>query len=151
MMAELSLELVHVGTVNGLTAADVRAPLGDVLLERSIKCRHEYVNYFKIESIACQGGPGTAYMAERTGGQSIDLQAFVSDQKLSWTQTLDGEYVALANPEVSWTVIGPIVTLYRVIGFPTYVVVGKDGTIAAARVATGDLDAELAKLFDRKP
>ena len=32
----MSLELIDVGTVQGLAAADVRAPLGDLLLERLV-------------------------------------------------------------------------------------------------------------------
>jgi len=70
---------------------------------------------------------------------SEKVQAFIADKKMSWVQTLEGQ-------------TGPIATLYRVSGWPSYVLIGKDGTIAAAPPAgaTFDLSAELTKLLPEK-
>jgi peroxiredoxin len=67
------------------------------------------------------------------------VQAFIAEKRMSWTQTLEDEK-------------GPITTLYRVSGWPSYVLIGKDGTIAAAPPAgaTFDLTAELTKLLPGK-
>ena len=64
------------------------------------------------------------------------LEAFVRDKKLPWPQAVDGTK-------------GPIVTLYRVTGFPSYFLIGKDGTVvvAAPGGAKFDLEAELGKLL----
>ena len=67
------------------------------------------------------------------------VQAFIADHGMSWTQTLEDEAL-------------PIATLYQVSGWPSYVLIGKDGTIAAAPPAgaTFDLSAELTKLLPEK-
>ncbi len=49
LVAQMSLELLHVGTVKGLPAADVRPPLRDLLLERSIgEGRHAVHAFIQI-------------------------------------------------------------------------------------------------------
>ena len=49
LVAQMSLELLHVGTVKGLPAADVRPPLRDLLLERLIdEGRHTVHAFIQI-------------------------------------------------------------------------------------------------------
>ncbi len=71
-----------------------------------------------------------------SGDTRDKLQAFLTDKKVSWPQTMESDK-------------GPIATLYRVVGWPTYFLVGPDGTIAAAAPdnAKLDLPGELAKLL----
>jgi peroxiredoxin len=67
------------------------------------------------------------------------LQSFIVDKKLPWPEALDGSK-------------GPIVSLFRIGGFPSYFLIGRDGTIAVAAPdgAKFDLEAELSKLFATK-
>jgi thiol-disulfide isomerase/thioredoxin len=65
------------------------------------------------------------------------LQTFVTEKKLPWPQAFDGAK-------------GPIVSLYRITGFPSYFLLDKDGKFAVVPGgATFDLDAELSKLVAR--
>jgi peroxiredoxin len=77
-----------------------------------------------------------------SGDTREKLQAFMTDKKMSWPQTMESDK-------------GPIATLYRVIGWPTYFLIGQDGTIAVAAPDNAKLDlaGELAKLLpaDRNP
>jgi thiol-disulfide isomerase/thioredoxin len=67
------------------------------------------------------------------------LQAFMTEKKMAWPQTMESDK-------------GPIATLYRVTGWPTYFLIGPDGTVAAAAPdnAKLDLPGELAKLLPGK-
>jgi peroxiredoxin len=70
-----------------------------------------------------------------SGDTREKLQAFMIEKKMSWPQTMESDK-------------GPIATLYRVIGWPTYFLIGPDGTIAVAAPdnAKMDLAAELGRL-----
>lgn len=67
------------------------------------------------------------------------LDAFLAERKITWMQTMEEDD-------------GPIATLYRVTGWPSYFLIGKDGRIVAAAPNGGELDlnAELAKLLPAK-
>ena len=58
------------------------------------------------------------------------VSAFIAEHKMAWAQTMEPEK-------------GPIQTLYRVNGFPTYFIIGRDGTIVAAGTGNTDLDREV--------
>jgi peroxiredoxin len=64
------------------------------------------------------------------------VQNFIVANRLPWPEALDGSK-------------GPLVALFRIGGFPSYFLIGRDGTIAVAAPggASFDLDAELSKLF----
>ncbi len=66
------------------------------------------------------------------------VQAFVSERQLPWPHTLDGDK-------------GPLVTLYRVTGWPHYFLVDTNGKLAAAPLsgASFDLAAEVARLLTK--
>lgn len=79
---------------------------------------------------------------EILGIDTIDTRekaaAFIEKHGLRWTQTMEPEK-------------GAIQTLYRVSGFPTYFLIGADGTIkVGAQGSTLDLDRELRAIFDGK-
>lgn len=67
------------------------------------------------------------------------LTAFIAKSQINWPQTMEGEK-------------GPIATLYRITGWPSYFLIGADGQIIVA--APGgekiDIPGELAKLFTEK-
>jgi peroxiredoxin len=67
------------------------------------------------------------------------LEAFLAEKKIPWMQTMEDDD-------------GPIATLYRVMGWPSYFLIGADGRIAVAAPNGGELDlnAELAKLLPAK-
>jgi peroxiredoxin len=67
------------------------------------------------------------------------LDAFLKDRKVTWMQTMEEDD-------------GPIATLFRVTGWPSYFLIDRDGRIAAAVRNGGDLDfkAEVAKLLPPK-
>lgn len=67
------------------------------------------------------------------------LLAFTAGKRMSWPQTIESDD-------------GPIATLYRVAGWPSYFLIGADGRIivAAPNGERIDLAAELAKLFPEK-
>ena len=69
-------------------------------------------------------------------GQSDKVKQMLETKKMAWPQTMESDK-------------GPIATLYRVIGWPTYFLIDKDGTIAVAAPdkAKLDLAGELAKLI----
>jgi peroxiredoxin len=62
------------------------------------------------------------------------LRQFIGDKKMRWAQTMEEDN-------------GPIHTLYRVIGWPTYYLIGQDGKIIANRIKVADLPAQLEKLL----
>jgi thiol-disulfide isomerase/thioredoxin len=67
------------------------------------------------------------------------LMAFTAEKQMNWPQTMEGDK-------------GPIATLYRITGWPSYYLIGTDGQIIVA--APGgekiDISGELAKLFREK-
>ena len=65
------------------------------------------------------------------------LTAFIAKKQMNWSQTMEGEK-------------GPIATLYRITGWPSYFLVGADGRLIAAALGGDDIAAELAKLFPEK-
>jgi len=71
-----------------------------------------------------------------TGDPPEKLRAFLTEKKITWTQTTE------TDP-------GPLATLYRVTGRPSYFLIDRDGkfAVAAPNGARFDLAAELAKLF----
>lgn len=78
---------------------------------------------------------------EIVGIDTIDtrekMTAFIEEHKMRWPETMEPEK-------------GPIQTLYRVNGFPSYYLIGPDGTIKS--VSTGNtetLDRDLDALFGR--
>jgi len=82
---------------------------------------------------------GFEIIGVNTGDTKDKLQAFLADRKISWTQTMEGDD-------------GPIATAFRVIGFPSYFLIDRNGKFAAV-APNGDkidLPAELAKLFAEK-
>lgn len=74
--------------------------------------------------------------AENTREQ---LTAFIAKSQINWPQTTEGEK-------------GPIATLYRISGWPSYFLIGKDGQIIVAAPGGEKIDiaGELAKLFPEK-
>jgi thiol-disulfide isomerase/thioredoxin len=70
-----------------------------------------------------------------SGDTKEKLVAFLADKKMTWPQTMESDK-------------GPLATLFRVNGWPTYFLVGRDGKFVTAG-DNGNLNfsAELAKLF----
>lgn len=64
------------------------------------------------------------------------LKAFTAEKRMNWPQTTEGDK-------------GPIATLYRITGWPSYFLIGADGNIIIAAPDGGEIDiaGELAKLF----
>lgn len=76
---------------------------------------------------------------EIVGIDTIDTRekvlGFISTHKMRWTQTMEAEK-------------GPIQTLYRVSGFPSYFLIGPDGAIKVGVTGSSiDLDRELPALL----
>jgi len=67
------------------------------------------------------------------------LTAFIAKSQMNWPQTMEGEK-------------GPIATLYRITGWPSYFLIGADGQIVVAAPGGEKIDiaGELAKLFPEK-
>jgi len=67
------------------------------------------------------------------------LTAFMAEKGMNWLQTMEGDK-------------GPIATLYRITGWPSYFLVGVDGRIIVAAPGGEEIDipGELAKLFREK-
>ncbi len=67
------------------------------------------------------------------------LKAFTAEKQMRWPQTTEGDK-------------GPIATLYRIRGWPSYFLIGAEGNIIVASPGGGDIDIEaaLAKLFGEK-
>jgi len=67
-----------------------------------------------------------------------DLLAFIAEKRMNWPQTIESDK-------------GPIATLYRITGFPSYFLIGADGRIVVAAPGENiDIAADLAKLFPEK-
>ena len=71
-----------------------------------------------------------------TGDTKEKLQTFLTGRKITWTQTMEDDD-------------GPIATLYRVMGWPSYFLIDREGKIVVAAPNGGEIDlaAALAKLF----
>ena len=67
------------------------------------------------------------------------LLTFTAEKRMNWPQTTEGEN-------------GPIATLYRITGWPSYFLIGADGRIVVAAPGWGDFDfaGALIKLFPEK-
>jgi len=66
------------------------------------------------------------------------LLAFTAEKRMNWPQTIEDDN-------------GPITTLYRITGWPSYFLIGPDGRIVVAAPGENiDLAADLAKLFPEK-
>lgn len=74
-----------------------------------------------------------------TGDTREELTAFIKEKEMTWPQAIDGDK-------------GPIATLFRIVGWPSYLLIGTDGKIAVAALngAKFDLRGELAKLKPEK-
>ena len=68
------------------------------------------------------------------GGTDEQLRKFISEKNMSWPQTREQEG-------------GPIQRIYRVVGYPTYYLIGKDGAIISNQINILDLPAALGKLL----
>jgi thiol-disulfide isomerase/thioredoxin len=68
------------------------------------------------------------------GDTDEKLRKFISEKNMSWPQTSEQEG-------------GPIHRIYRVVGHPSYYLVGKDGTIVSNQINISDLPAALDKLL----
>jgi thiol-disulfide isomerase/thioredoxin len=68
------------------------------------------------------------------GDSEEKLLKFISEKNMSWVQTREQES-------------GPIQKIYRVVGYPTYYLIGKDGTIVSNWIDIEDLPADLDKLL----
>jgi thiol-disulfide isomerase/thioredoxin len=68
------------------------------------------------------------------GDTDEKLRKFISEKNMSWLQTREQEG-------------GPIQRIYRVTGYPTYYLIGKDGAIVSNQVNLLDLAAALEKLL----
>jgi thiol-disulfide isomerase/thioredoxin len=68
-----------------------------------------------------------------------DLLTFTAEKRMNWPQTIEDDN-------------GPIATLYRITGWPSYFLIGSDGRIVVAAPGGGKIDiaGELAKLFPEK-
>lgn len=64
------------------------------------------------------------------------LLTFTAEKRMNWPQTIEDDN-------------GPIATLYRITGWPSYFLIGPDGRIVVAAPGWGDIDiaGEVAKLF----
>lgn len=67
-----------------------------------------------------------------THDTEMALRKFLTERKVAWAQTREQED-------------GPLQKLYRVVGFPTHFLIGKNGTIVANRINIEDLTAILEK------
>jgi hypothetical protein len=67
------------------------------------------------------------------------LLAFTTERGMIWPQTTESDN-------------GPIATMYRITGWPSYFLVGADGRLLVAAPGFGDFDiaGELAKLFPER-
>lgn len=68
------------------------------------------------------------------GDTDEKLRKFISEKNMSWPQTREQEG-------------GPIHRIYRVVGYPTYYLIGKDGAIISNQINILDLPAALEKLL----
>jgi thiol-disulfide isomerase/thioredoxin len=68
------------------------------------------------------------------GDSEEKLLKFISEKNMSWLQTREQES-------------GPIQKIYRVVGYPTYYLIGKDGIIVSNWIDISDLPAALDKLL----
>jgi thiol-disulfide isomerase/thioredoxin len=68
------------------------------------------------------------------GDSEEKLLKFISEKNMSWLQTREQEG-------------GPIQKTYRVVGYPTYYLIGKDGTIVSNQINISELPADLEKLL----
>jgi peroxiredoxin len=75
---------------------------------------------------------GFEILGVATHDTEADLRKFLTARKVAWTQTMEGED-------------GPLQTLYRVTGFPTHFLIGKNGSILANRIQLEELPAMLEK------
>jgi thiol-disulfide isomerase/thioredoxin len=68
-----------------------------------------------------------------------DLLAFTAEKRMNWPQTIESDN-------------GPLATLYRITGFPSYFLIGADGRIVVAAPGGEKIDiaGELAKLLPDK-
>jgi thiol-disulfide isomerase/thioredoxin len=74
-----------------------------------------------------------------SGDTKERLLAFLAEKKMTWPQTMESDK-------------GPLATLFRVNGWPTYFLVGRDGKfITAGDNGNLKIGAELAKLFGGRP
>ena len=80
---------------------------------------------------------GLEILGVDSGDSRVKLEAFLAERKITWPQTMEADK-------------GPIATLYRVTGWPTYFLLDRDGKIVVAGGTELDLPAELAKLFAGK-
>jgi thiol-disulfide isomerase/thioredoxin len=82
---------------------------------------------------------GFLILSVDTGDTPEKLRAFLAEKKISWAQTMEDEQ-------------GPIASLFRVTGRPSYFLIDREGKIAVAAPngAKFNLAAELAKLFAEK-
>jgi thiol-disulfide isomerase/thioredoxin len=74
-----------------------------------------------------------------TGDTKEQLMAFIAGRRMPWPEAMESDK-------------GPINTLFRINGWPSYFLVGADGKliVAAANGAPFDLAKELVKLFPQK-
>jgi thiol-disulfide isomerase/thioredoxin len=73
-----------------------------------------------------------------SGDSREQLMKFMADKKMTWTQTMESDK-------------GPLATLFRVSGWPTYFIIGRDGRFVTGADTGGQtLAADLAKLFAGK-
>ena len=89
-----------------------------------------------LEAYAKYHARGFEVLGIDAGDKRDKLDAFLAEKKIPWMQTMEDDD-------------GPIATLYRVEGWPSYFLIGPDGRIVAAVPNGGeiDLNAELAKLL----
>ncbi len=74
-----------------------------------------------------------------SGDTREKLLAFTAEKRMNWPQTIESDN-------------GPIATLYRITGWPSYFLIGADGRIVVAAPGGEEIDiaGELAKLFTEK-
>jgi thiol-disulfide isomerase/thioredoxin len=73
-----------------------------------------------------------------SGDSREQLMKFMADKKVTWTQTMESDK-------------GPLATLFRVSGWPTYFIIGRDGRFVTGADTGGQtLAADLANLFAGK-
>lgn len=74
-----------------------------------------------------------------TGDTKPKLQAFLTGRKITWAQTMEDDD-------------GPIATVYKVMAWPSYFLIDRDGKIAVAAPNGGEINlaAELAKLIPER-
>ena len=72
------------------------------------------------------------------GNEMAALRRFIAEQGMTWAQSIEEER-------------GAIHRLFRVDGWPTYYLIGKDGTIRANSLRPGDeLIRKIEQQFDSK-